>query len=95
MPAEEQVRYSAMTGQSLYYMGQTHLRHKVLAVVEEDGVEQAAYALKLLQSDGELPLPAPARTRTQRPPADAGTIDVEGPVMLSSPPRRSISTRNC
>ena len=43
-----------MTGQSLFYMGEADLAHKVLAVAEEEGAERAAYALKLLQSDGEL-----------------------------------------
>ena len=54
VPAEERIKYSAMTGQSLYYMAERDLRHKVLAVVEEEGAERAAYALKLLQSEGEL-----------------------------------------
>jgi len=31
MPNEDQIRYSAMTGQSLYYMGQTNMKHKILA----------------------------------------------------------------
>ena len=43
-----------MTGQSLFYLGETNLQHKILAIAEEEGVRQAAYALKLLQSDGEL-----------------------------------------
>ena len=33
LPAEERVKYSAMTGQSLFYLGETDLKHKVLAVV--------------------------------------------------------------
>ena len=54
IPEEDRIRYSAMTGQSLFYLGETNLQHKVLAIAEEEGVRQAAYALKLLQSDGEL-----------------------------------------
>ena len=54
VPPEDLVRYSAMTGQSLFYMGGGDLAHKVLAVAEEEGASRAAYALKLLQSDGEL-----------------------------------------
>ncbi|NLX53861.1 MAG: hypothetical protein GXY58_01965 [Planctomycetaceae bacterium] len=34
VPPEDQVKYSAMTGQSLFYMGETDLKHKVLAIVE-------------------------------------------------------------
>jgi hypothetical protein len=54
VPEEERVSYSAMTGQSLFYMGETDLQHKLLAIAEEEGAERAAYALKLLQSEGEL-----------------------------------------
>jgi DNA primase len=54
VPAEECVAFSAMTGQSLFYMGENDLAHKVLAIAEEEGAERAAYALKLLQSEGRL-----------------------------------------
>lgn len=54
VPDEDRVRFSAMTGQSLFYMGESDLAHKVLAISEEEGAERAAYALKLLQSEGEL-----------------------------------------
>ncbi|WP_208803759.1 hypothetical protein [Xanthomonas hyacinthi] len=54
MPESQRVHYSAMTGQSLFYLGEGDLRHKILAIAEEEGVRQAAYALKLLQSQGEL-----------------------------------------
>jgi len=53
-PEEERVQYSAMTGQSLFYMGETDLKQKVLAIAEEEGAERASYALKLLQSEGKL-----------------------------------------
>ncbi len=81
MPPEEQVKYSAMTGQSLFYMGRTNLKHKILAISEEEGVEQAAYALKLLQSEGELRIASAGKNvDTGR----LGTEDyhVEGPVMI-------------
>ena len=54
MPEEQRVQYSAMTGQSLFYMGETDLKNKILAIVEEEGAQRAAYALKLLQSEGVL-----------------------------------------
>jgi hypothetical protein len=54
MPEEERVKYAAMTGQSLFYMGETNLKHKILAIVEEEGASRASYALKVLQSEGEL-----------------------------------------
>ena len=46
LPDEQRVQYSAMTGQSLFYMGESDLKHKVLAIVEEEGVHSAAYALE-------------------------------------------------
>jgi DNA primase catalytic core len=81
MPMEEQVNYSAMTGQSLFYMGGMNLKHKILAIAEEEGIKQASYALKLLQSDGQLTIastgkdPGTGRMETQN-------YHVEGPVML-------------
>jgi len=81
LPEEQRVQYSAMTGQSLFYMGETDLKHKVLAIVEEEGASRAAYALKLLQSEGVLSIASTGK--------DAATgrlvthqYRVEGPVML-------------
>jgi hypothetical protein len=54
VPPEERVKYSALTGQALYYLSDADLKHKILAIVEEEGAERASYALKLLQSEGEL-----------------------------------------
>jgi hypothetical protein len=81
MPDEVFIRYSAMTGQSLYYMGRTSLKHKILAMAEEEGVAQASYALKLLQSDGQLRIAAAGRNAgTGRQQTE--THVVEGPVMM-------------
>ncbi len=35
-------------------MGETSLKHKILAIAEEEGAESASYALKLLQSEGKI-----------------------------------------
>src|SRR5690606_26715439 len=40
MPESERVHYSAMTGQSLFYLGEGDLKHKILAIAEEEGVRQ-------------------------------------------------------
>jgi len=64
VPGEERVQFSAMTGQSLFYMGEADLAHKVLAVAEEEGAERAAYALKLLQSEGELSIASTGKDTT-------------------------------
>jgi DNA primase len=81
MPEAERVHYSAMTGQSLFYLGEGDLKHKILAIAEEEGVRQAAYALKLLQSQGELTIAS-----TGKDPQTGKLVTeeyrVEGPVML-------------
>uniref|UniRef100_UPI0036D7C065 CHC2 zinc finger domain-containing protein n=1 Tax=Photorhabdus sp. RM322S TaxID=3342825 RepID=UPI0036D7C065 len=81
IPEEERLQYSAMTGQSLFYLGETNLQHKILAIAEEEGVRQAAYALKLLQSDGELTIAS-----TGKDDASGNLVTkqytVKGPVML-------------
>jgi len=81
MPPDERVQYSAMTGQSLFYMGETRLKHKILAISEEEGAEHASYALKLLQSEGEVTIASTGKNAT------TGNLEtqeyrVEGPVML-------------
>jgi energy-coupling factor transporter ATP-binding protein EcfA2 len=81
MPESERVHYSAMTGQSLFYLGEQAMKHKILAIAEEEGVRQAAYALKLLQSQGELTIAS-----TGKDPVTGQLVTqeyrVEGPVML-------------
>jgi DNA primase catalytic core len=81
IPEEDQVKYSAITGQSLFYMGKTDLKHKILAIMEEEGAERASYALKLLQSEGELTIAS-----TGKDPSTGKLVTqeyrVEGPVMI-------------
>lgn len=81
VPEEERVKFSAMTGQSLFYMGEADLAHKVLAVVEEEGAERAAYALKLLQSEGELSIASTGKD-TASGRLVTHTYRVEGPVAI-------------
>ena len=70
-----------MTGQSLYYLGDSDLTHKVLAIVEEEGAERASYALKLLQSEGELTIASTGKdAHTGR--MTAQEYHVKGPVMI-------------
>ena len=81
VPDEERVLYSAMTGQSLFYVGEGDLRHKVLAIVEEQGARRASYALKILQSEGALTIAS-----TGKDPTSGRLVSqeyrVEGPVMI-------------
>jgi len=81
MPDEACVRYSAMTGQSLFYMGETNLKHKILAIAEEEGAAQASYALKLLQSDGQVSMASTGKDATTGL-LTTHEYKVEGPVML-------------
>ena len=91
MPEEEQVKYSAMTGQSLFYMSETNLRHKILAIVEEGGAERASYALKLLQSEGELTIASTGKdptngrlvTHEYRGRSGDDPLDDDGPLKLT------------
>ena len=83
VPPEERLQYSAMTGQSLFYLGQQDLKHKILAISEEEGASSASYALKLLQSEGEVSIASTGKN------AMTGNLEtqeyrVEGPVMLFS-----------
>jgi hypothetical protein len=81
MPENQREEYSAMTGQALFYMGQKNLKHKILAVSEEQGASRAAYALKLLQSEGILRIAS-----TGKDPVSGKLVTheytVEGPVMI-------------
>ena len=83
MPKEERTHFSAMTGQALFYMGEQDLKHKILSIAEEEGASQTAYALKLLQSEGEVSIASTGKNPT------TGNLEtqeyrVEGPVMLFS-----------
>jgi DNA primase catalytic core len=81
MPEEQREEYSAMTGQALFYMGEKNLKHKILAVAEEEGASRASYALKLLQSEGVLKIAS-----TGKDPVSGKLVTheymVEGPVMI-------------
>ena len=81
MPEEQRESYTAMTGQALFYMGQKNLKHKILAIAEQQGAERASYPLKLLQSEGVLKIAS-----TGKDPASGQLVThdylVEGPVMI-------------
>ena len=81
MPEEERVKYSAMTGQSLFYMGETNLKHKILAIAEEEGASQASYALEAAAVRRRADDRQTGKDAATRQPGDAG-YRVEGPVMM-------------
>ena len=81
MPENEKVQYSAMTGQSLFYMGETSLKNKILAISEEEGAHNASYALKLLQSEGKITIASTGKDEASGN-METKEYSVQGPVML-------------
>jgi len=81
VPAEDYVKYTAVTGQALFYKGENCFVHKILAIVEDEGAARATYSLKTFQSDKELNIAA-----TGKDPASGKlkTFDykVKGPISL-------------
>jgi hypothetical protein len=81
VPEEERCQYSAMTERSLFYMGGQDLKHKVLAIAEEEGAREASYALKLLQSEGRVKIASTGKdARTGE--FETREYELEGPVMV-------------
>ena len=81
MPDEDRMKYSAMTSQSLFYMGDKDLKHKILAIVEQEGASRASYPLKLLLSEGELTIASTGKD-PQTGKFEVQEYHVKGPVML-------------
>ena len=79
MPEEEVQYFSRLTPQSLYYMGENELVHKLLIVDERDGSEEAEYPIRTLQTRRKLTLAVPMK--------DASTgkikttmLEINGPI---------------
>jgi DNA primase len=53
MPDEVVIQYSAITGQVLFYMQSKDMKHKILAIAEDEGAARARYILKMLQTEGK------------------------------------------
>lgn len=53
-PPEDVIKLTSLTGKALYYKDELSLQHRVLALEEEAGAEDAAYAVRSLISSGEL-----------------------------------------
>ena len=81
VPKEDREKYSALSEHSLFYFEGKDFKHKILAIVEEEGAQKASYALKLLQSEGEITIAS-----TGKDPATGKLVTqeyrVEGPVMI-------------
>lgn len=81
IPKEDREKYSALSEHSLFYFEGKDFKHKVLAIVEQEGAQRASYALKLLQSEGEITIAS-----TGKDPGTGRLVTkeyrVEGPVMI-------------
>ena len=97
VPAEDLVKYTRLTGQALFYKEEDSLIHKVLAVDEEKGAEEAAYSIRNLQSAQVLSIAA-TRTDPQTGKLRTEEYRVKGPVFIvfttTSPEALDYETRN-
>jgi hypothetical protein len=53
-PPEDVVKLTSLSGKALFYKGRRSLKHKILALEEDAGAEEAAYAVRNLISAKEL-----------------------------------------
>jgi len=53
-PPEDLVKLTSLSGRALFYKDRLSLKHKVLALEEGDGAQEAMYAIRNLISAGEL-----------------------------------------
>jgi hypothetical protein len=57
-PPEDMIKVTSLSGKALFYRDPTSLKHKVLAIEEEAGAEQADYALRSLITSKQLSVEA-------------------------------------
>ncbi len=81
MPEEAYEKYTRVTDQSLFYMEEDSLTHKILAIEEDVGMGGAAYSIRNIQSSGEITVaatgkdPGSGRMKTEE-------YTVKGPVAV-------------
>jgi len=97
VPPEEAVRVTRLTGQALFYKDPDSLKHKVLAIAEDEGAFGAVYSLRTLASDQHLSIAA-TRTDPQSGRLHTEHYEVHGPVVIivttTSPEAFDEETRN-
>ena len=54
VPEEDRAKYTRITGQALFYKGENSLRHKLIAIEEEEGSNEASYSIRTMQSSKSL-----------------------------------------
>ncbi|MGH9968397.1 MAG: CHC2 zinc finger domain-containing protein, partial [Pyrinomonadaceae bacterium] len=97
VPPEAAVRVTRLTGQALFYKDPDSLKHKVLAIAEDEGAFGAVYSLRTLASDQHLSIAA-TRTDPQTGRLHTEHYEVHGPVVIivttTSPEAFDEETRN-
>ncbi|MEW6690138.1 MAG: toprim domain-containing protein, partial [Pseudomonadota bacterium] len=97
VPAEALIERTCVTRQALFYKDENALVHKVLAIDEEGGAIEAAYALRSLQSAGYLSITS-TRTDPQTGKQRAEDYRVNGPCAIflttAHPEALDYETRN-
>lgn len=53
-PEESLLRMTRLTGQSLFYQGKEGLKHKLLSIEEDEGMQEAMYSIRVLLSSQRL-----------------------------------------
>lgn len=81
LPPEDKAQFSALTGQALFYMEGGDLKHKVLSIAEDGGMQKAAYALKMLITEKRLSIAAPGKD-PETGKLVTQTYTVEGPAAV-------------
>ena len=81
LPEEARLQLTSISPQALSFFGRDDLKHRTLSIAEDDGLNEAAYLLKLLQSEGRI-----SRATTTKDPTTGQPVttlfEVEGPVQL-------------
>lgn len=97
IPEEDLLRFSRITAQSLFYKEKDALKHKVLSIAEEDGMQDAIYSIRTLQSDQRLSISV-TRTEPQSGTLTTEENEVNGPIVImittTNPESLDYETRN-
>lgn len=62
-PEEDVHSWSALSTKALYYMPEDGLKHKLILIDEREGIENAEYPIRTLQTGGHLTLAIPMRNK--------------------------------
>lgn len=94
MPEEEVQYFSRLTPQSLYYMGENELVHKLLIVDERDGSEEAEYPIRTLQTRRKLTLAVPMKDASTGK-IKTSMLTINGPIAyMESSTQQTINPEN-